>query len=106
MAGLKFNIHIAATPNFDESNFINRIRQSIDSNECGLKTISVQHISDQPDLLGRTEKVYECKVETHRIGIPGVEPHKLIFGALLGDLQDDQTFEILGIPYEEMELFD
>lgn len=106
MAGLKFNIHIAATPNFDERNFINRIRQSIDSNECRLKTISVQHISNQPGLLGRTEKVYECKVETQRTGIPGMEPYKLIFGALLGDLPDDPTFEILGIPCEEIELFD
>lgn len=106
MAGLKFNIHIAATPNFDERDFINRIRQSIDSNECRLKTISVQPISNQSGLLGHTEKVYECKVETHRTGIPGIEPYKLIFGALLGDLRDDQAFEILGIPYEEMELFD
>lgn len=105
MARLKFNIHIRTILNFDEHNFINQVRNSIDSVECGTKTCGIQYVSDKTDPFGYTEKVYECIVETQGTRIPGVETSALIFGDLMGNLRGNSTFELLGIPLEEMELF-
>lgn len=105
MAMLNFNIHIRPATGFDERRFIEIIQMSIDSCECGLRTLSVQHVCDQTDFPERTEKIYECKVEIQQVAVPGIEPYMLIFGALSGSIRDDPTFEILGFPHDEMAYF-